>query len=367
MISQAATLDELGLKYKTDKSSAHHNYLDFYGSFLAPLRDQEITVLEVGVLNGASLKMWEEYFPRAHIIGADINRAVKRFETGRVTIEILDQSNIEELVQVAMKYGPFDIVIEDGSHKWEHQITSLRTLFPFVKDRGFYAVEDLQTNFGVMREKFRGVGSQTCVEYLKQWVDLRVADGQLPLQDVEDAFLRTYGRAAEYLIFYRRACLIRKQQAQQVRGKQPDRTVKPIAPPGDTALPIGVRAHLSLCGNVSAKHGYVFMDGDEFTIQGLALDYKENVFEYRVQTTQNGWSPWVEAGTFAGTRGRAQILTGFAVRLLPGARDHFDLRTYGRFAGMDAPVTCADGEDCVSSTGSALCGLQIDLAPRGAA
>ena len=218
-----------------------------------------------------------------------------------------------------------------------------------------------------MREAFRGVGSQTCVEYLKQWLDLRVADGQLPLQDVEDAFLRTYGRAAEFLIFYRRACLIRKQHARQMRGKQTDRPVVPISPPADTALPVGVRAHFSLCGNVAAKQGYVFLGEDEFTIQGFALDYKEDVFEYRVQNTESGWSPWYQAGTFAGTRGRAQVLTGFAVRLLPSAQAHFDLRSFGRFAQVESPVACANGEDCVSSTGTALCGLQVELTPRGAA
>ena len=67
----------------------------------------------------------------------------------------------------------------------------------------------MQTNYGLNSEKFRGVASVTCVDYLKRWLDLRVADTKLPLTEVEDAFLRTYGRAAEFLAFHRRACLIK--------------------------------------------------------------------------------------------------------------------------------------------------------------
>ncbi len=63
------TLDALGLKHRTDKASSGHDYLTFFDSFFAPLRDQPITLLEIGVFNGASLRTWEEYFPRGKIVG----------------------------------------------------------------------------------------------------------------------------------------------------------------------------------------------------------------------------------------------------------------------------------------------------------
>jgi predicted O-methyltransferase YrrM len=154
-MSPNSTLDAIGLKYGTDKASSANNYLDFYEFFFAPLRYTQLTVLEIGVFNGASTKTWEEYFPESKIIGADINPGTKRFEQGRVIIEQLDQSNIEELTRVASKHGPFDIIIEDGSHMWEHQITSLRTLFPFLKNDGIYVVEDLHTNYGSLKTNYK--------------------------------------------------------------------------------------------------------------------------------------------------------------------------------------------------------------------
>jgi cephalosporin hydroxylase len=148
----AATLDELGLRFGTDKASQFHNYLNFYESFMAPLREAPITLLEIGVFRGASLATWREYFPHAKIVGVDIQPSAKQYASERVQVELADQSNLEHLAELAVKHGPFDIVIEDGSHMWEHQITTLRALFPFVRNGGYYIVEDLQTNYGALQE-----------------------------------------------------------------------------------------------------------------------------------------------------------------------------------------------------------------------
>jgi hypothetical protein len=111
-------------EYRTDKASSGHNYLDFYETFFAPLRHKQLTnLLEIGVFEGASRKTWPEYFPNSKIIGADIFPEARRFERDRVIIEVLDQSNIDDLTRLSLKHGPFDLVIEDGSHMWEHQIT----------------------------------------------------------------------------------------------------------------------------------------------------------------------------------------------------------------------------------------------------
>ncbi len=209
-------LDSIGLKHGTDKASSHHDYLAFYEQFFAPMRHGRVNILEVGVLNGASLATWEEYFPNGSIVGADIDATTKRFQRGRVSIEILDQANIEEVTQAAIRRGPFDIVIEDGSHLWEHQITSLKTLFPFVRDGGIYIVEDLQKNYGGMQAGYRGVSSTTCVEYLKRLVDVRVGDSEVDLATIEDPFLRTYGRSMQFITFYRRACLIKKRMPRRI-------------------------------------------------------------------------------------------------------------------------------------------------------
>lgn len=50
------TLDELALQHGTDKSSAIHYYAVKYEKYLQFTRLARINILEIGVLNGASLQ-----------------------------------------------------------------------------------------------------------------------------------------------------------------------------------------------------------------------------------------------------------------------------------------------------------------------
>jgi Clostridial hydrophobic W len=355
-----STLDAIGLRHGTDKASSHHNYLQFYERFFASLRDKTLTVLEIGVFGGASLKTWAEYFPNAKVVGVDIAAASRMYETGRVTIVLADQANIEELTSIGIEHGPFDIIIEDGSHMWNHQITSLRALFPFLKNGGLYVVEDLQTNYGSMQADYKGVATSTCVDYLKAWLDLRVGDDQIPIAHVEDAFLRTYGRAVEFITFYRRACLIKKQfnpVAREIGAGRPiiTRNIK------TESKTVSILAHLGNLGDVVGLSGFVNRAFDKNVFQGIAIDCPDEIFEYRVRYPDGTWSTWTQRGNFAGTRGQSKPLTGFTIRLLGSTKERYGLCAVGRFAGSGDPVEVADGQDCLTKSGGELCGIQVLL------
>ncbi len=357
----AATLDELGLRFGTDKASQFHNYLNFYESFMAPLREQPITLLEIGVFRGASLATWAEYFPNAKIIGVDIQPSAKQFRTDRVHIELADQSNLQHLAELCAKHGPFDIVIEDGSHMWEHQTTTLRALFPFVRNGGTYVVEDLQTNYGALTGKYRGMASETCVAFLKRWMDIFVADDQVDLEGVEDAFLRTYGRAIDSMTFHRRACVIAK------RVPDADWRVsrgEPLAPRPADALQVTLNAHLGMRGEILGPGGFVDEGADLFTFQGLFLTSETGALEYRVRSPEGDWSDWVGEGIFAGTRGLARALTGVCVRVAERAAADYVVETYAGFVG-GIKAQAKDGGPCLAENGAALRGLQVVLRPRG--
>jgi hypothetical protein len=75
-----SVLNEIGLKNNTDKSSTIHDYLKKYEKYFPFKRDDKITLLEIGVLNGSSVKSWKEYFVNANIIGVDINPDCKKYE-----------------------------------------------------------------------------------------------------------------------------------------------------------------------------------------------------------------------------------------------------------------------------------------------
>ena len=57
-------LDELAVRFGTDKATSGHGYAIPYYELLGPLRDRELTLLEIGVAGGASLRMWEAFLLR---------------------------------------------------------------------------------------------------------------------------------------------------------------------------------------------------------------------------------------------------------------------------------------------------------------
>lgn len=153
-------LDSLGLRFGTDKASATHDYLRFYEFFLAPLREHEFTLLELGVgpphNMGKSLLMWHEYFPKAMIVGVDNRPETRSVEEGRISIEIGNLARVDFISYLASTYRPA-VVIDDASHLWAHQVLALENLFWALLPGGIYILEDINTSFGDLAARY-GVG-----------------------------------------------------------------------------------------------------------------------------------------------------------------------------------------------------------------
>lgn len=122
----------------------HSHFFQIYEAHFSHLQDEEITLLEIGVFNGGSLYMWRNYFPKAKIIGIDIDPYCKRWESieDNIFIEIGDQVNSLFLENIAKKYGKFNIIIDDGGHENHQIISSFYNLFPHLAHMGIYVVED---------------------------------------------------------------------------------------------------------------------------------------------------------------------------------------------------------------------------------
>lgn len=147
------TLDQIGLGYRTDKSSKFHNYLNIYSRYFDINRDKEIKLLEVGIGNlqswnheGESLYMWREYFEKGMIYGIDIDD--KAFMNGdRLKTFQGDQIDVEFLNKIGTEHGKFDYIIDDALHVNDMTIITFENLFPYLKSGGLYIVEDCHTNY----------------------------------------------------------------------------------------------------------------------------------------------------------------------------------------------------------------------------
>jgi MycE methyltransferase N-terminal len=150
---QLPTLDHLAALHGSDKMGSMFSYAQHYDAHFARLRMDPVRILEIGVggynfksLGGQSLYLWQRYFPRGLIYGMDIYE--KPNVTGpRIRTLQGDQSDPAYLREVGESLGPFDIIIDDGSHLNEHVRISYEALFPYVRPGGYYAIEDIQTSY----------------------------------------------------------------------------------------------------------------------------------------------------------------------------------------------------------------------------
>lgn len=204
-------LNELGRRFGTDKSSfgkqggaagGGHDYLRRYEQFLEPRRANVRRVLEVGVQRGASLRMWEAYFTEAKVYGLDIAESALLVTGERIEVRLLDQSDRVSLDEFATSEGPFDVIIEDGSHFWEHQIIGIQTLLPHVTSGGVYIVEDLHTSYS---REFGTKGAPTGVDYVLRCAEHVIAERSLAPTGADAEFLAMMVERVESMTAFRRA------------------------------------------------------------------------------------------------------------------------------------------------------------------
>src|SRR5439155_1146324 len=136
--------------YDTDK--IQHHYLEVYDPILAPWVDGELTLLEIGIHRGGSLKLWRDYFPHGRIIGIDL-KLPKNFLPGeRVQVFEGSQADTGFLSEVAMK--------SSGCRNLE--ACSLRVaLFSLVKRRQALALLPIRClpATDLVKQPFRGTAS----------------------------------------------------------------------------------------------------------------------------------------------------------------------------------------------------------------
>lgn len=149
------TLQQIGEKHGTDKATTHF-YMDNYERHLSVLRDNEFTLLEIGVGNGSSIKMWREGFPKAKVYGIDINADCAGYVDG---VFIGSQNDHEFLDKVLAEIGTPLVCIDDCSHEGWRTIDTFKYMFPKISQGGLLIIEDCSVFYNEhYSEKFESNG-----------------------------------------------------------------------------------------------------------------------------------------------------------------------------------------------------------------
>jgi hypothetical protein len=94
---------------------------------------------------GASLRAWQELFPHALIYGADIDRRIL-FQEDRIKTfycDQLDPTSIDQVWAHPDLRGGMDIIIEDGLHTFEGNVSFLERSLGHLRPGGIYITEDI--------------------------------------------------------------------------------------------------------------------------------------------------------------------------------------------------------------------------------
>ncbi len=129
--------------YPTDKDT-HHTYLDIYDDLFLRFKEDRFNLLEVGTWKGGSLKLFEDYFPFADIIGYDIIAPSVKLRRAQVILKDFYAMDPAELPMLS-------IAIDDGTHHFEDQIKFVQKVYPKILPGGLLIVEDIWPGY---REHF---------------------------------------------------------------------------------------------------------------------------------------------------------------------------------------------------------------------
>lgn len=134
------------VEHFSDKGT-RHSYIEVYDRILQPYHPAA-RILEIGVMTGGSLLLWDHWFDGAEITGLDFRISFNRPQPWH---DLLNESHIELCWGVdSTKPSPFaesrrfDIVIDDGSHRVNDQIDTFDQYWPHVAPGGIYIIEDIE-------------------------------------------------------------------------------------------------------------------------------------------------------------------------------------------------------------------------------
>lgn len=157
-LDNSSELCKIGQKYDTDKSSQRNNvtnirhchpYTLFYDGLFRNRKEEHLKIAELGILDGASLLMWHEYFKNAEIYGFEYNHDFiknfkQKFNNEQITLANIDVTNKESIVNEFKNLNVlYDIIIEDTTHQFEDQIRVIENTYLYLKPGGMLIIEDI--------------------------------------------------------------------------------------------------------------------------------------------------------------------------------------------------------------------------------
>ena len=151
------------------RSSKYKKYFLNYDEILSRFKGKDIKIIEIGVQDGGSLKIWQEYFgSNSKIFGVDLNPQCKKFEKDNIKIFIGSQSSKNFWSKLFNQVGKVDLIIDDGGHTNAQQVITAVNCIPNINDGGMLITEDIHSSY---LRRFGNPSKYSFINFIKKTID----------------------------------------------------------------------------------------------------------------------------------------------------------------------------------------------------
>lgn len=144
------SLEEIVDNSRTDKNTVH-SYLPIYQDLLISKKESAQNILEIGILHGGSIKLWNDFFKNATIYGLDgmnINSVWNQIKNNDKIVLYTSSdpyNNDFFITNFLSKNIKFDFMLDDGPHTLESMIQFIKLYSQVMAEDGILIIEDVQS------------------------------------------------------------------------------------------------------------------------------------------------------------------------------------------------------------------------------
>ena len=130
------------------------------------------------------MRLWRDFFPKAQIIGIDIDSDIL-FEEDRISTYHCDQTcsdSIENFCElVSLSPSSIDIIIDDGLHEFHAGKSLFEAMNKYLAMDGIYVIEDIiPSDYIPYKDYFSGIQDQFTIQIFNlQRPHLSIRDNRL--------------------------------------------------------------------------------------------------------------------------------------------------------------------------------------------
>lgn len=141
-------VDKSPYRYRDDPGCHRHPYTAVYDMLFANLRNRDIRLGEVGILDNMSMLMWRNYFPHASLYGFEYDQdKIAAARQQRVPCTHYFATDVRDPQLLSQSFNAagqkFDVLIDDSTHQFAHQINFINAALDYVAPGGMLIVEDI--------------------------------------------------------------------------------------------------------------------------------------------------------------------------------------------------------------------------------